>query len=546
MKEIPKILSPESLKVIAEGFSVLNAAVLVVGLTVVCLALIVYMPKYSATRSRLMRKIFCLVIFTEIILMSFMDNSLAKVAVMCGLSIILFPELMVYISKYPHKRTGMLKKAFCFMFFGGMLFYYYCHYRGLEQVVSGLSNDKYLEWAKNANASWLYIPYVAMRSFIDVGMMFYGRGNADVFYSLPESKYPLAVLVFWLLHVIVFLTAASALLIRFGDDLLRWIRTKTQVSCIDIIFGVNADSLAFSRNITGPEDRMLIYVKDIRADKTYTRLRLYALSHEYDKNLQYARMMSQSLEELKISPEQTELVLLGTDESKGMFFQSGNVQYGYGNVLSFDEYEMSARLLIHKYPLCNFINFDHNGRAIDDMEVLIGGFGRIGHEVLRKIIANGQFEGSRLTITIFDPKHGDRTGFIRSQYPKMFAAPGCEIEFISQDIRSGKSFDFLKEHAPKLKYIVICLEDGYTARDIAVRMTDPLHVMGYARNVYTCNPKGVRCYSHNAGECATHWIYDSELLCSGDFDRYAMELTTATPEAPASLKTGRNVHTFTE
>lgn len=308
------------------------------------------------------------------------------------------------------------------------------------------------------------------------------------------------------------------------------------MSCIDIIFGVNADSLAFSRNITGPEDRMLIYVKDIRADKTYTRLRLYALSHEYDKNLQYARMMSQSLEELKISPEQTELVLLGTDESKGMFFQSSNVQYGYGNVLSFDEYEMSARLLIHKYPLCNFINFDHNGRAIDDMEVLIGGFGRIGHEVLRKIIANGQFEGSRLTITIFDPKHGDRTGFIRSQYPKMFAAPGCEIEFISQDIRSGKSFDFLKEHAPKLKYIVICLEDGDTARDIAVRMTDRLHVMGYARNVYTCNPKGVRCYSHNAGECATHWIYDSELLCSGDFDRYAMELNHRYTGGPSIIE----------
>ena len=57
-----------------------------------------------------------------------------------------------------------------------------------------------------------------MRSVIDVGMMFYGRGNSDVFYKLPEASEPLIVLVFWLLHMIAFFTASSALLIRFGDD----------------------------------------------------------------------------------------------------------------------------------------------------------------------------------------------------------------------------------------------------------------------------------------------------------------------------------------
>ena len=205
-------------------------------------------------------------------------------------------------------------------------------------------------------------------------------------------------------------------------------------------------------------------------------------------------MMLATLEKEGSLPEQTKLVLLGTDEEKGMLFQADNKQYGYVSVASFDEYEISARLPIYKNPLCSFINFDENGRAAEDVEVLIGGFRRIGHEVLRKVIANGLFKGSKLIVYIFDPKQGERTGFARSQYPLMFTPSyhsTLAIEFVSQDIRSSECFDFLKKHASKLKYIVICLEDRETARNIAVRVVDRLHSMKCSQNVYTCDSKGV-------------------------------------------------------
>ena len=253
-----------------------------------------------------------------------------------------------------------------------------------------------------------------------------------------------------------------------------------------------------------------------------TKFRLYALSGEYDKNLQYARTMLESLKQAGIQPQQTDLVLLGTDEWKGMFFQSSDTQYGYGNVMSFDETEICARLLIHKYPLCNAINFDENGRAIEDMNVLIVGFGRIGHEVLRKVIANGQFEGSSFHATIYDPNFENRTGFFKSQYPNMFT--NYDIDFEPHGGRGSKIFRFLQDNAARLKYIVVCLDDRDTARDIAIHMVDRLQTLGYSRNVYTCDSKSVRCYSQYAKECETHWIYDSELLYSGELDRYAMEL----------------------
>ena len=475
---------------------------------------------------------------------------------------ILFAMLIIYISKHPQKGTMPLKIIFAAMFIGGMALYCTCHYLELQKVAKSIAEskelpaDKYLHWLKDENASLFYVPYVSMRAVVDVGTMFYGRFNGDVFFNLDISKEPLAVMLFWLIHLIAFYTAASALLIRFGNDLLRWIRIITsKISDVDLIFGINSDSLSFGRNISDTKGSMLVYVDNvvredyeasirdiggliysdnealkashsflnrIRIKPNKTKLRLFALSSDNDRNLEYARIMLESLQKAGISPEQTELVLLGTDEWKGMFFQSDENQYGYGSVVSFDEFEMSARLLINKYPLCNAINFDENGRAVDDMNVLIVGFGRIGHEVLRKVIANGQFEGSNFHATIYDPNFEHRTGFIMSQYPNIFA--NYDIDFEPQNGRSSKFFSFVQENASRLNYIVICIEDRDVARDIAIHMVDRLQTIGYPRNVYTCDTKSVRCYSRKAQECTTHWLYASELLYSGDFDRYAMEL----------------------
>ena len=473
-------------------------------------------------------------------------------------SSLLFMSLISYISKHPKKNTKPLKAAFIVIFLVGMVMYCYCHYRVLNEVVNGELKDKTLEWAKSEDSSEFFrIFYVVMRSVVDVGTMFSGRGNSAVFYSLPESKSPLLVFGFWLLHMIAFFTASGALLIRFGDDFLKWFRKlKVQMSNVDLIFGINEDSIVFGKNIVGTKGSMLVYVddgvkddyeasirkldgtiysdadalkatqaflKNIRIEPKKTRLRVFALSREYDSNFQYARRMIESLNALQISPEQTELVLLGTDERKGMYFQVNNDEYGYGNVFSFDEFEINARLLISKYPLCNAINFDENGRATEDLDVLIVGIGRIGHEVLRKVIANGQFEGSNFHVTIYDPKFDQRTGFSMSQYPRMFSA--YDMDFELQDGRSYKIFQFIKEKAATLKYIVICLENKETSRDIALRIVDYLNSLGYSQNVYTCDSKSVRCYSAQLGkECETTWIYDSELLYSGKLDRYAMEL----------------------
>ena len=495
------------------------------------------------------------------------------IAVQIALPVItafIFGCLIMYMSKHPQKDTKFLKRLFIGMFACGVGIYCYWHCQSLVLAFKGELENKYLEktleWVKDDSAWLYYVPYVVMKSVIDVGMMFYGHGNSTLFYSLPISKNPAWVLFFSLLHLAAFGITASALLIYFGNELRKWAsimknKISNTISDADLIFGVNANSLALGRKLSEIKGNMLVYVdsmsKDdyessissfggnvysdtdaLKASESFLKrisikerkrkLRLFALSDDYDNNIQYAQKMLKSLEGLHIPSEQTELILLGTNESKGMMFQANGERYGYGNVIAFDEYEMTARLLLCKYPLCSFINFDENGKATEDVEVLIGGFGCIGHEVLRKILANGRFEGSKLTIKIFDPKYGDKSGFVRSQYPKMFAAPdagiGFDIGFEKYDIRSGDCFKFLEEHARKLKYIVICLEDRETARNIALRMVDRLQAMGCPQNVYTCDSKSIRCYSHDSENCEPLSIYDSDLLYSEELDGYAKEL----------------------
>ena len=300
----------------------------------------------------------------------FSDDAV-QIILACAISTVLFVLSITYISKHPQKKTALLKWVFIAMFILGTVMYCIFHYLALGHV----SGQEQSDWLNSGGNPLFRILYVVLRSVIDVGTMFYGRANTDVFYSLDISKNPLCVLFFWLVYVIVFYTAASALLLRFGNDLLVWIRitwAKILGSDVDIIFGVNPDSLVFGKNIADNRNSTLIYVDSFAGDDyelsirslggimysdnealkaspsflarinpRKTKLRLYAMSSDYDRNLNYARMMLATLEKANIPPEQTELMLLGTDEMKGMIFQSGKNQYGYGNVVCFDEFEVN-------------------------------------------------------------------------------------------------------------------------------------------------------------------------------------------------------------
>ena len=172
------------------------------------------------------------------------------------ISTAIFAALILYASKHLQKRTLPLKVLFIVMFLGGMAMYCTINYRALALVIGGqLEKDASMKWVNGNTGLLEIIPYVVMRSIVDVGRMFCGYCNSEMFYKLPESGETLYVLMFWFVQLLVFYTTATALLIRVGNDLLRWIRVMTsKISDVDLVFGVNSDSLAFGRNIAGRKE----------------------------------------------------------------------------------------------------------------------------------------------------------------------------------------------------------------------------------------------------------------------------------------------------
>ena len=150
-------------------------------------------------------------------------TNILQVAIAWIVSIVIFAALIIYLSKHPQKRNTPLKITFCIMFLGGMAIYCTCHYLELTQVLEGKEAGRYLKWVNNneAYASVFHIPYIIVRSVVDVGMMFSGRINSEVFFNLDISHNPFAVFLFWIVHLVAFFTTAAALLIRFGNDLLK-------------------------------------------------------------------------------------------------------------------------------------------------------------------------------------------------------------------------------------------------------------------------------------------------------------------------------------
>ena len=116
-------------------------------------------------------------------------------------------------------------------------------------------------------------------------------------------------------------------------------------------------------------------------------------------------------------------------------------RYGYGSVTVVQQTGLAARTLVRHYPPCDHISFDENGRATEDFEVLIIGFGQMGQSVLRQIVMNGQFEGSRFRAAVFAPDCNSTKGYFVKSNPQLLQA--YDISFHPFDARSEALYDYL-------------------------------------------------------------------------------------------------------
>ena len=453
------------------------------------------------------------------------------------LSAALFVVVIFYIALEQEKRERITGIAFFIAALGGIVLYGFAYSHGKEGLFIHMS--------------------AVLRTLIDVGRMFVGMNNEAVFKEALDNtglNGSVLVILFWTVHFLAYYSMASAAIMALGKGAIRRLRQfLLRVKNVVVIYGVNDSSLTFGRHMSSDRHNSLVYVgradsaqesairqmgallynddvalqpqkaffKRLAMRNDKQMLHLYALDTNEDANIKYAVNLLKVLKEEDFDPARTDLVLLGQEEGHGGDLQVGKDHYGYGEVKSFDHAELTARLLVQKYPICNAVEFDDNGLAKADVEVLVIGFGHMGQDVLKKLVANGQFAGSSFHAHVFDPACGMIDGFFRRSYAGLLE--NYDVNFYPYSGQSIKFCDFLEEHAKTLTYIVIAVGNLKKGSELAYSIMELLNGYGRKLPVYQCCDDSVVCHRNHV-ESEYSSLHDADILYGGTMDEFAMKI----------------------
>lgn len=335
--------------------------------------------------------------------------------------------------------------------------------------------------------------------------MFVGRWEVGNVEDAPLFSHPVILCLFLVSHFLAFYSLANVVMMRLGASLLKrmriWLLRKND---LDIIYGVSDETIQFAtrlREVRKDDDLQvsMLFVPD-RDDSELARLverngwacrtdydavhpnrkflkslgcsngnsgrkiTLYALSKAENKNRRYASDLLDALNNEKIPAGNLSLTIYTDDIVNMDKMQALGKRYGYTDVNSFEMQSLTARLLTLEYPVYNTVTFNKDGIAQEDVDIFIAGFGSTGQAVLRSLVRNGQFEGSKFHAAVFASDIDSLAGRFFSVYDELCRE--YSIEFNRFDARSLQASDYVKQHAETLKYIIACTGNEETDWEI--------------------------------------------------------------------------------
>lgn len=405
-------------------------------------------------------------------------------------------------------------------------------------------------------ATMEHFPIAVIRALLAVCGMFVGKIDYEAVRSSSILQAGWVQFLFWAVHLMALYATASAAIATVGARALKslrlWLIRWTEVN---LVYGVNEESIAFGRALAEQKNGSLVYVgancgsgqdaaisdngwvlrmddSALRADERFLRsigvrpgrrkIHLYALNRDPAENLGYAENLLRSLEKRGIRPEQTVLVMLGHEDFDVSALQVLGTQYGYGSVTVFQEAGLAARLLVHQFPPCDTIAFDGDCRATEDFEALIVGFGRVGQAVLRNLVMNSQFTGSHFHAAVFAPDCQSTGGYFSDSCRQVLEH--YDITFYPYDARSPQMYDYLLQNGNRIKYVVACAGTEKLNREIGDNLLEYFQRMDRQIPVYQVSGSGVLSRNPNDRGNQEFPLYQPQVLSMHQVDRMAMIL----------------------
>lgn len=384
--------------------------------------------------------------------------------------------------------------------------------------------------------------------------LFLGENPVDIVAGAPQLEHLFVQIIFSALGFLGIFTTAGAAFSAIGANFLRKLRLYLQKKIdISIIQPLNPKTLEFARELTGKKKSLVVFVDEnpdsscvdaaleigcvIRSDddaikgsdafirslglgKSSRKLSLYVLSEDQFSNRQYACGLLEALQRQGIRTQQTSLTIFANeDETQNTLFSQDGT-YTYGSILCVSQEQLAARLLIHKAPLWESISFDEDGKATEDFDALVVGSGKVGQAVIKQLVMNGQFSGSRFHLTVFDPNLASISGQLQHESQQIFQQ--YRIDCHNFDGRSNEMFHFLRDNVEKLNYVVLCTGNDSTNREVARQLSHFFTAHGHTLPIYICSRRGLQKITATQIE---RWdIFACEVLCSDDMDKLAMLL----------------------
>lgn len=406
------------------------------------------------------------------------------------------------------------------------------------------------------------LPQAIMRTLFSVFCMFLGRNEIGVVSEVQRLAQPDMQIALYLTHLLALYCTASAVVGTIGARLIRTLNLLLiRRGDLSLIYGVSDESLRLARRLPGHPKLIFIdagsnpameaeilhmgglLLRDeaaksaqkellrrigLRAGKR--RLSVYALDADASGNLRFAQALLQTLEQGGILPQQTALTLILPDEAASGALQAAGGRYGFGTVLAYERETLLCRQMIHAYPPCDTMRFDGRGRAEENFEALIVGFGKTGQAALRALVMNGQFTGSRFHATVVARDYAGQSGSFFSRYPAL--REQYDLSFIDADVRSVAVYEQIQRTGTALNYVAICTGDEKEAAEIAVELAALLAQLDIRALIVQCNATGLRKNADWRGPAESVPVLSPEILCSEQLDAPAMRLNCSYHGAP--------------
>ncbi len=392
----------------------------------------------------------------------------------------------------------------------------------------------------------------ALKALHSVCGSFVGTNSYNAISSVPIMQTTAMQIFFAFVNICALYATASAIITTIGREALKKLRLwLVRRGTINLIYSINTDTLNFGRELVQKKQGIVVFVDEnitssdvisdmggvlktdvhaVRADSKFLRsigfhrghrkLTLYALNKNSTANISYAKALLKSLSECNAPTENLSLVVLGQEEAAISQLQNTPQHYGYGFVNALNEPQMAARLLVSKYPPCDMISFDNNGKATEDFDALLIGFGQVGQAVLKTIIMNSQFEGSNFHLSVFATDCNNTDGRFSDQLSAL--CDNYDISFNGFDARSRKMYEYLSQHRNTLKYVVISTGREDINHEIAEDLVEYFQRYGCSVPIFKCSRKGVSAYAVDGTVAESHSVYQRELLCGEYLDKMAM------------------------